>query len=211
MARQERATRTRELLVRAAAQVFAEAGYGHASLEDISRRAGVSRGALHFHFAAKQDLAQAVEDAAVAAVDELTAAVCGGAGRTWEELAEATGILIGRLAQDAVLRAGFALGADARWPGTALGQHWLQWVAGRLLRAEHEGLLAEGAPLDGAARTAAAAVVGCAVLGTGDPGWLSERWAKEFWDLMLSGLAPGPVRPGGGAGSQDAPRAGKAD
>lgn len=194
MARQERATRTRGLLLEAAAAVFAEAGYAHASLTDISRRAGVSSGALHFHFSTKQDLAQAVEDAAVAAVDELTGTVPGGAGRTLEALAEATSSLVGRLSQDAVLRAGFALGADVRWPHAALGQRWLRWVAGQLGRAEQEGLLTEGTSVDGAARTVVAATIGCAVLGTGDPAWLSERWAGQFWDLMLYGLSKSPSK-----------------
>ncbi|QPA02548.1 hypothetical protein DI273_30655 [Streptomyces violascens] len=60
MARQERALRTREALIRAGAEHFARDGFVAASLSTISRSAGVSNGALHFHFENKRALAQAV-------------------------------------------------------------------------------------------------------------------------------------------------------
>jgi len=200
MARQERATRTRGLLIRAAAEALAEVGYARASLTDISRQAGVSSGALHFHFRTKRDLVQAVEDAAVAGVQDLVCAVPGGAGRTLEDMAQAIRLLVGRLARDPVLRAGFALGADVRWPGTVLGGQCLRWAADRLGRAEREGLLVAGTSVDGAARTVAAALVGCAVLGVQDPGWLSEQWAGQLWDLLRPGLVAGPPPPRGPGG-----------
>ncbi|MFD3756046.1 TetR family transcriptional regulator [Streptomyces sp. NPDC058622] len=73
MAKQERAARTRESLVRAAAEVFAEQGFVTASIAVISRRAGVSAGGLHFHFESKTALAQAVEDRAAEALWQITA------------------------------------------------------------------------------------------------------------------------------------------
>ncbi|MFJ3927874.1 TetR family transcriptional regulator [Streptomyces sp. NPDC090022] len=72
MAKQERAARTRESLVRAAAEVFAEEGFVTASIAAISRRAGVSTGGLHFHFESKTVLAGAVEDRAVEALRRIT-------------------------------------------------------------------------------------------------------------------------------------------
>ena len=71
MVKQVRAARTREALIRAAAEVFAADGYALASLPEISRRAGVSKGALHFHFASKDALAAEVEDVAAARVVRL--------------------------------------------------------------------------------------------------------------------------------------------
>ncbi|WP_420834079.1 TetR family transcriptional regulator [Streptomyces antarcticus] len=73
MAKQERAARTRESLVRAAAEVFAEQGFVTASIAVISRRAGVSAGGLHFHFESKTALAQAVEGRAAEALRQITA------------------------------------------------------------------------------------------------------------------------------------------
>lgn len=58
--RQERAERTREALLRAAAETFDESGYAGAGLNRILARAGVTTGAMYFHFKSKEDLARAV-------------------------------------------------------------------------------------------------------------------------------------------------------
>jgi TetR/AcrR family acrAB operon transcriptional repressor/TetR/AcrR family transcriptional repressor of mexAB-oprM operon len=47
---------TRESLLDAAEQVFLEKGYAKSSLEEIARRAGVTRGAVYWHFSNKADL-----------------------------------------------------------------------------------------------------------------------------------------------------------
>ena len=50
------AAETRERLLRAAADVFAERGYDGTRVADIAAAAGVSNGALYAHFASKADL-----------------------------------------------------------------------------------------------------------------------------------------------------------
>src|SRR5260370_33445672 len=50
------AAETRERLLRAAADVFAERGYDGSRVADIAAAAGVSNGALYAHFASKADL-----------------------------------------------------------------------------------------------------------------------------------------------------------
>ncbi|MFC4854192.1 ScbR family autoregulator-binding transcription factor [Actinophytocola glycyrrhizae] len=60
MARQERAERTRNAILDAAAAVFDEYGFNGASLSDILAKAGVTKGALYFHFSSKEDLAHAL-------------------------------------------------------------------------------------------------------------------------------------------------------
>ncbi|MGQ4403048.1 ScbR family autoregulator-binding transcription factor [Streptomyces hayashii] len=60
MALQERAVRTRRAVLVAAAAVFAEVGYEAATISEILARAGVTKGALYFHFSSKEELAQAV-------------------------------------------------------------------------------------------------------------------------------------------------------
>ncbi len=50
------AAETRERLLRAAADVFAERGYDGTRVADIAAAAGVSNGALYSHFASKADL-----------------------------------------------------------------------------------------------------------------------------------------------------------
>ncbi|MCX5399744.1 ScbR family autoregulator-binding transcription factor [Streptomyces sp. NBC_00102] len=65
MARQERAIRTRNAVLTAAAAVFAERGYEAATIQEILERAAVTKGALYFHFPSKEDLARGVLDHAV--------------------------------------------------------------------------------------------------------------------------------------------------
>ncbi|MCT2582805.1 ScbR family autoregulator-binding transcription factor [Actinophytocola gossypii] len=60
MARQDRAERTRNAILDAAAEVFDERGFDGASLSDILARAGVTKGALYFHFSSKEELARAL-------------------------------------------------------------------------------------------------------------------------------------------------------
>ena len=46
----------REALLRAAAEVFAEHGFRHASIDEVAARAGYSKGAVYWHFAGKDEL-----------------------------------------------------------------------------------------------------------------------------------------------------------
>ncbi|MER6409238.1 ScbR family autoregulator-binding transcription factor [Streptomyces viridosporus] len=60
MVRQERAVRTRQSILVAAASLFDEVGYEAATISEILKRSGVTKGALYFHFASKEELAQEV-------------------------------------------------------------------------------------------------------------------------------------------------------
>ncbi|MET9426657.1 MULTISPECIES: helix-turn-helix domain-containing protein [unclassified Streptomyces] len=60
MVKQERAVRTRHSLVVAAAEEFDKNGYEGTSLARVSKSAGISMGALTFHFPTKDELAEAV-------------------------------------------------------------------------------------------------------------------------------------------------------
>ncbi|MEJ2890207.1 TetR/AcrR family transcriptional regulator [Actinomycetospora aeridis] len=70
--RAEAKERTHAGLLDAAATVFADKGYGAASVGEIARTAGVSVGALYAHFPSKQDLFLALMDRR--RVAEMTAA-----------------------------------------------------------------------------------------------------------------------------------------
>lgn len=60
MTRQARAEATYQCIVGAAAEVFSETGYFGATMAEIIDRAGVSRGAFHYHFRSKKCLASAL-------------------------------------------------------------------------------------------------------------------------------------------------------
>ena len=60
--RDEYAQATRDALVQAALELFAERGYSEVGTEEIVKRARVTRGALYHHFTDKRDLFRAVHD-----------------------------------------------------------------------------------------------------------------------------------------------------
>ena len=62
LTRERRRQQTRDTLIAAAREVFAERGYEGASLEEIADRAGFTRGAIYKNFAGKEDLFFAVTD-----------------------------------------------------------------------------------------------------------------------------------------------------
>ncbi|MFJ5725465.1 ScbR family autoregulator-binding transcription factor [Streptomyces sp. NPDC093149] len=205
MVKQDRAARTRQSLIRAAAEVFAQEGFAPASLSTISRRAGVSNGALHFHFENKKALAQAVEDEAAKTVRRITDEGTDRGGGALQALVDTTHELMSGLADDVVIRAGFELGGDpARGTEPRLRREWQRWIEDMLRRAEAEGALAEGVSPHDASSAIVAVTVGLEVLGSEDRGWLSEETITGFWDLMLPRLAsrrkPVPVSssPAGG-------------
>ncbi|MEE1831529.1 ScbR family autoregulator-binding transcription factor [Streptomyces sp. SP17KL33] len=67
MTQQERAIRTRELILKAAGAVFAERGYDGATISDVYSRAGLTKGAFYFHFSSKEELAEAILEVQVSA------------------------------------------------------------------------------------------------------------------------------------------------
>ena len=60
MAIQQRAVLTRARVLTAAAEVFARTGFLAASMNDIVDQAGVTKGAVYFHFPSKEALAVAI-------------------------------------------------------------------------------------------------------------------------------------------------------
>ncbi|MFF9778131.1 ScbR family autoregulator-binding transcription factor [Streptomyces sp. NPDC013978] len=203
MVKQERAARTRQALIRAGAEVFAKEGFAPASLSSISRRAGVSNGALHFHFESKKALAFAVEAEALEAVRQVVRDAQGGDDGPLQALVAATYGLMGRIADDIVVRAGFALcGVPGQGKPPSLRREWQCWVEETLRRAEADGWLAAGISPGDAASAVVAVVVGFEVLGSEDRSWLSEQKVTGFWDLLLPRLTE-RARPAVGGGSAE--------
>ncbi|MER5546298.1 ScbR family autoregulator-binding transcription factor [Streptomyces sp. NPDC002589] len=58
--KQERSQRTRAALLQAAAEIFGESGFAGASVNKIANRAGLTLGALYFHFENKEAVAREI-------------------------------------------------------------------------------------------------------------------------------------------------------
>ncbi|THA33061.1 ScbR family autoregulator-binding transcription factor [Streptomyces sp. A1547] len=197
MVKQERAARTRETLIRSAAQIFDREGFPVASLTGISSLAGVSSGALHFHFASKAALADAVEAAALSRLLAVTdPGPPSGAGRV-QLLVDVTHGLAAALRTDVVLRAGFELsGEPSRVSRSDLRDHWRRWVEATLEQADTEGELHPEVAAQDVVTAVVAATVGFEVLGARDAAWLSASTVTRFWRLLLPTLVPAPLLAG---------------
>ncbi|WP_439692456.1 ScbR family autoregulator-binding transcription factor [Curtobacterium sp. SP.BCo] len=117
----------RELILRAAAEEFDRAGFAAATVAGIARTAGVSQGALHFHFPTKLAMALAVIDeqnvrtfAVVSHTDSSPTAALIGASKGIADL----------LRTDPVVRAGIRLSLERGEFAAATASFYEQWIAG---------------------------------------------------------------------------------
>lgn len=138
MARQERAVRTRRAILEAAAAVFDERGYEAATIADILARAGVTKGALYFHFSSKQELAQGVLD------EQLAEGGVPSRDSKLQELVDVALLLAYRMKRDPMLSAGarLSLGPDMReifGGGSVPG--WIEFTERLLAEAKAQGEL----------------------------------------------------------------------
>ncbi|MEU1099808.1 ScbR family autoregulator-binding transcription factor [Streptomyces tibetensis] len=195
MTKQDRAVRTRLALIRSAAEQFEDRGYVRAGLAQISAGAGVSSGALHFHFANKAAVAEAVEHAAADALRETAERGRDGDGHTLQRLVDVTHRVARLLCADVVVRAGLRLNAEAG-AGRArdLRREWRECVHGLLAEAERRGELAAGVTPQHTCAVVLAATTGIEVLAREDQGWLARPSLTDLWQLLLPCVAaPGLV------------------
>ena len=80
------ATATRSQLVAVGRRLFAERGYAGTATEEIVAQAGVTRGALYYHFRNKQDLFRAVFAAVEEEIHERVTAVAMSQPEPWSGL-----------------------------------------------------------------------------------------------------------------------------
>ncbi|WP_434587173.1 ScbR family autoregulator-binding transcription factor [Streptomyces sp. A5-4] len=185
--KQERAVRTRNLLLRAAAELFDEEGYEGASVTRIVERAGLTLGAMYFHFASKQDLAREVMNAQPDVIEPLLNSV------GLQRLVDITMVWAHRLQTDPLLRAGVRLAVEQGRFGmqdSASFEGWRDIMVGHLEVARDEGDLREEVSPQEVAQFIVGACTGVQlysqlVSGRKD---LMER-TYVMWRLLLPGLA----------------------
>ncbi|MFE6721739.1 ScbR family autoregulator-binding transcription factor [Streptomyces albidoflavus] len=189
MKKQERAARTRSQLIAAAADVFAENGFVRTNLVAVSQRAQVSTGALHFHFARKEDLAAAVVHEAVDGIRAATGSAHRSPVCALQRLIDTSHAIAELLRTDSVVRAGVLLNQDGHGPQPDLHRKWHTHIKRLLTQAARENVLAPGLSRQSAAGVIKASTVGFEVLGRDDAAWLSRHTLASFWALHLPALA----------------------
>ncbi|MET9919649.1 ScbR family autoregulator-binding transcription factor [Streptomyces sp. NPDC006435] len=136
MAKQDRAIRTRQTILSAAAKVFELHGYQAATITEILAEAGVTKGALYFHFQSKEELAQGVlseQDQRLAVPDR--------ACKT-QEIVDVIMLHAHRLQTDPMVRAGVRLSLDQQAQDLDRSAPFLNW--GQVMRELLEKAQAQG-------------------------------------------------------------------
>ncbi|MFC5720493.1 TetR family transcriptional regulator [Streptomyces gamaensis] len=215
---QERSERTRRKLVRAGAVMFDRVGYANATLGHIAREAGLTKGALYFHFDSKEQLAEEIQRNGCAMLHTAARELRAAHDSPLQALVDLTHWLAAVLRTDPPLRAALRVSRELRGTQAESADFHQASVAAawRLLdEARQSGELREypehadffpgegeaGLPVghdvacaDGCegARTLLAVVV-CGIEALTDLGLPEDELSRRvavLWDLMLPGLVP---------------------
>jgi AcrR family transcriptional regulator len=186
-AKQERAVQTRETLLLAAAEVFDEYGYAGASINRILKRAGLTAGALYFHFESKEGLARAVMNSQPETIVPLLES------HGLQRLVDITVTWARRLQEDPLLRAGVRLTNEQASFGLQDATPYREWagIMADCLRDAHErGELQPGVEPDEVGEFIVEACTGMQMFSAVASGRtdLIER-VTRMWRLLLPGIA----------------------
>jgi AcrR family transcriptional regulator len=125
---QDRAVETRKAIVRGAAAMFEDVGYGPASLQMVAERAEVTRGALYFHFKTKELLALAVIDDQHARTQRSAADVVSRDLGPVETICGLCSDFASLIQTDPVVRAGIRLTLESSTFGQRIKSPYTDWM-----------------------------------------------------------------------------------
>lgn len=191
---QERAARTRALVVRAAAALFARDGYDGVTYRQIAAAAKVSVGSLTFHFESKSELADTIEAEGTEAARHAVERIAAQGGSALQQAFDITVELTRLLEEDVCAWAALRLVRERQGPGR-WSELWLPTVHALLVRAQAAGQLRASARADDVA-----ALVEHLVGGT--EAYLRDRTGTEqehedavarlqrIWRIALEGISP---------------------
>ncbi|MFI8194221.1 ScbR family autoregulator-binding transcription factor [Streptomyces sp. NPDC085946] len=195
MTKQERGIRTRQALICSAAEVFEQHGYVQTRLAEVSAHAGLSTGALHFHFRSKAALADAVESAASESLHRAAREAGQYPANALQSLTDISHVLACLLGRDVVVRAGVQLAQDRnREPSVDFHREWQDCVRQLLARAADEGSLADDVSQEDLATAVVAATMGFLSMSRKNEEWLARHSLTRFWRLILPRVATSRVR-----------------
>ncbi|MFH9569145.1 ScbR family autoregulator-binding transcription factor [Streptomyces sp. NPDC017230] len=194
MARQIRAEQTRATILGAAADLFDRHGYESTSLSEIVAHAGVTKGALYFHFAAKEDLANAIMEIQSRTSRRLATDLDGRGYTSLEALMRLTFGMARLCEEGPVLRAGLRLatgGVPVRPPLPHPFTEWREIASSRLLDAVRQSDVHPDIDIDSVAHTLVCSIVGTRVVsGTLEPAARQPRRLAGMWYILIRGMVP---------------------
>lgn len=191
MAKQDRAIRTRRIILEAAASVFEARGYQAATISEILAVAGVTKGALYFHFGSKDELALGVlheQDHSL----EVPAQLC-----KVQELVDIGSLHAYRIETDALVRSAVGLTMDPHTRGLDRSgpfSRWSELVKSVLSEAKEQGELLPQVIPDQSAEIFVGAFAGVQAMSRAVDGKsqmpLAERVSQLFRHILPSLVLP---------------------
>lgn len=196
MAMQQRAVQTRGRVLVAAAEVFARTGFLAASMNDIVEAAGVTKGAVYFHFPSKEALAVAIVEEQFARWPPIVASVIEHSPDALTSIVVLTYEAASRFRDDVLTTAGIRLSFERELVNAAMPTPFVGWIGilqELFIRARREGHLRPGLQAAPTARALVGAFFGIQHVSE----ILTNRTdleirLDEFWKVFLVGVAVDP-------------------
>lgn len=194
---QQRAKETRLAVIEGAARVFAEIGYGNASLTDITKRAGVTKGALYFHFTSKRELALAVIEEQHALVLSAGSGIVGSSRPALDKIIGLCRMFGQQLLDEPIVQAGIRLTFEASaFQADVSGPYedWISTAEQLLQQARSDGAIRPEIDPAAFSRFLIASFTGVQMVSdvlTGREDVLLR--IEQMWEFMLPALSQGPT------------------
>jgi AcrR family transcriptional regulator len=191
--KQSRSENTRLHLVRSAAELFDRNGFSGATLEDVSRAAGVTKGAFYFHFSSKDELAGAIQAEACTMLRGAVYRALGDGADVLQSLVDLTHEIGHWLEHEPVVRASLRTARECGHRGAPFLDFYvdlLSAVETMLISAEQAGDLHESVASGQASTLVLTMCAGVEMLWWSGIRQGSVRESlSEMWTLILPGLA----------------------
>lgn len=194
MPRQDRAVQTRARILLAAAALIQESGYSDMSLARVSEHAGVTKGALYFHFVSKESLALALiaQQHETVRLDAVT--IFASSDDPLVKMVRLCEDLSRKLMTDPIVRAGIQLTTDSRTVGTPVREPYEDWIGTFTVLAEqavNEGIFKRSTDPAALANLIIPCYTGLQLVSEA----FSERQdllerMTSFWDLVVRATVP---------------------
>ncbi|WP_040783387.1 ScbR family autoregulator-binding transcription factor [Rhodococcus ruber] len=186
---QQRAIRTRQQILLAAARLFADNGVHGTALAEAAASAEVTKGALTFHFPTKDALVQAL----ISEQEQRTRAAIGAVLHTdvpaLEQLVALTHALGRLFTEDLIVQAGLRLTGEYERADREAYRSWITVFEGLFRRASDEEELSARLDPDAHARFLVSSVAGVYLLSMVLAGRADlEARLDQMWELLLPSI-----------------------